>query len=58
MASFSKKVSMLNEVASSEEMPLIQLPQLSSKGTELWRTCYPATCVVLQMETRTKTSCR
>ena len=24
---------MLNEVASSEEMPLIQLPQLSHKGT-------------------------
>lgn len=47
MASSSKKVrisrriSMLNEVASIEEMPLIQLPQFGQKGMKVleWRAC-------------------
>ena len=37
MASFSKRVKMLDEVASSEEMPLIEIPQLGNKGTKQWR---------------------
>ena len=32
MASFSKRVKMLDEIASSEEMPLIQLPALGRRG--------------------------
>ena len=33
MASFSKRGSMLEEVASSEEMPLIQISNQVKKGT-------------------------